>query len=774
MLCAAPCAPAQSTASALPATGAHHARMFRGTTPRTVKALPAARAAANTSAIINPAAVKNLRSAAKAYAGNLPEGVLLWESFENLEHQGDLTWLPEGWTAVSYGDGDLETGEKWAVDMQSNPNIPGPADGDFYAGINFSTKNQDEWLVSPSVALPADRLYQLSFFANVDPLFFYVLDGDHVDWDTYEFTDQVVTCNFQILVSADGGEFEVVRDFANEFMGYSMMELMELSPVALQKYSVDLTGYEGKNIKVAFRYVGTDGNTLFLDAVSIALPAMDLVIHAPAETLYWGLDCSSLWTYMQLSIAQYPVYSPFVFSGEAAGSSSKVNLGWLYCDPETTDMVSAPGDELTLEYHTDYSSAFTTRNNLYYPPVLLGSAEGYSDTEVTFNADYLQAGGKACFVMSDGSEFNGGLLPFDINTSEIGGYTICDDKLGDLSLPVFGHNANTTAYWTDYTFRGDAGPGDLCELTQIMNYYTPSASPLVVDKVWLNAIGFFEPDAEFTCSIIPMLPYYEDGEYMGDVFGDAPVAVATVLGKDVTGYDPTSTGKLYLCLPFTFDTPVVLSAGDAKAYMICISGFNSPKVEYFCPMQQWIPNDEAFATGWVAKDITFTGQTRTTFNPLAYYENEYGPMFCAFAINLGGTYPWLEAATTDLVLDDNGTCSVALDSYYDATELTVTCPQWTEVTLSGRYGDARLSVLATDYTDDSLGSITVSGPGVKKTFAVGTPAGAAAIRPDGPDAAITDVYTATGVRVGSSANVLPAGVYITRHADGTARKIAIQ
>lgn len=697
-------------------------------------------------------------------------GTLLFESFENLNAEGGLEWLPEGWTVVSNGDPDLPESERWGCSTWSSPYLPAPADGDWYMGISFSSSNQDEWLISPSVALPADRLYQLSFYAYISAAFFYNMDTGYVDWNTMEFIEQEIINNFQVLVSADGGEFEVVRDFARENLGKSLNDLLMAEPTGLEKYSVDLKGYEGKNIKIAFRYVGTDGNTLFLDAVSVALPTMDLAINAPEETLYWGLDQSSDWGYLGLSIAQYPVFAPFTFT--AAGIDTDVDLSWMYSDPETTEMVTAPGDELTLEYHPDYTSEFTTRNNLYYPPVLMGSAEGYADSETTFPVDYLQAGGRPEFKLQDGSILTLGLLPFDVATTGIGGYTVDDETIGDMSIPVFGYNENADRFWTNYSFHGEDEDNDHACVVDIFNFITPSSAPMVVENVWLNALGRFDGDVEFTCSIYPLEAYYEDGEFLGYTVAEKPVATAVTAGRNAEGYMENPSSNIYLTIPFTFEEPVVMCAADAPSYIVRFSGFHNPKVEYFVPMQQWVPSADRRALGWITKEITFSGQTRSSISPIANYENDYGQMYCAFALNMGAYYPWLKADTKDIILDENGTATVALDSYYAPTDLAVECPEWADVNISGRYGNCVMTVTASSLSEDTLGTITVKAPGVNTSFNVGTPAGITSA--ETAPAPLSGVYNLSGVRVADSADGLAPGVYVGRTSDGSARKFVVK
>lgn len=686
---------------------------FASDRPLTLKqpANPTVALAKNSNRLINPYKQMRVRK-----NNNLPDGTLLWESFENDSPDQSIYWLPEGWTVESDGDSALGPSEKWTNTPATDPYTPGPVDGNFYMGINFSTYNQDEWLVSPEIDLPSEQLYQLSFYAYIDPLYFYDLTSDLVDWDRAEFIRQEIICDFQVLVSADGGEFDVVRDFAEEYMGTSMYDMMLNTPSGLDKYVVDLGDYKGKKIRIAFRYVGRDGQTLFLDAVSVALPEMGLQIVAPLETLWWGFDYSNDWTYMGLSIAQYPVYAPFTFT--AASTSPNVKFSWEACNPDTTEMEEAgEEDELTLEYHTDYTSEFTTRDNLYYSPILHGTAEGYTPTDTRFDADYLQAGGKAEFKFSDGSLKEFGVLPFNINTSDIGVYTIDVATLGDESLPVFGYDKSSDAYWLDYTFRGDAEAGDSSFVSSYFNYIYPASAPRVVNKIWANALGYFDGDVEFRCDIIPLVEYYEDGEFYGYVMADEPLASATCLGRDALGWTEGSVTKDYVVLGFDFVSPVLLDINQHPSYIVRISGFHDERVGYFGPVQQWKPNPDEIALGWYTKTTTMQGQTRESVQPIAYRANEYGDMYCAFSINMGGYYPWLQSEVSDVELVDNTPTEVALDSYYGAEDLIVSAPEWIKATVEGRYGTSKLILSALD-SDDNEGEIVIEGLGVRKTFNV--------------------------------------------------------
>ncbi len=52
-----------------------------------------------------------------------------------------------------------------------------------------------------------------------------------------------------------------------------------------------MTQFAGKKTKFAFRYVGSDGNTMFIDAIGVGYPELEDISYTnPFETLYWGFD----------------------------------------------------------------------------------------------------------------------------------------------------------------------------------------------------------------------------------------------------------------------------------------------------------------------------------------------------------------------------------------------------------------------------------------------------------------------------------------------------
>lgn len=280
--------------------------------------------------------------------------------------------------------------------------------------------DQDEWLITPTVSIPAEGTYNFSFDLWVEPLWFFNLDK--IDWETYTFSEYEIICDYQVMVKVGDGEWSMIKSIANDWIGKDYMELSTSASDAngkLVSYKFPLSDYAGQQIQLAVRYVGNDGNSTLLDNVRVALPSMDGVkMQVPFSTQYFGLTDDL--TCLTIDIASFPVFAPITF--ENYSDESSFDYWWLYSDPETTEMVRSDEESLELTYHTDYTSDFTTRHNLYYPPVLCAAADGYSDTQVAMPVDYIQPGGENTWEVSqDGQQktIKMGMLPFALNYCDL-------------------------------------------------------------------------------------------------------------------------------------------------------------------------------------------------------------------------------------------------------------------------------------------------------------------------------------------------------------------
>ena len=362
-------------------------------------------------------------------------------------------------------------------------------------------------------------------------------------------------------------------------------------------------------------------------------------------------------------------------------------------------------------------------------------------------------------------------MPFNFNQLGLTWTSVDDETIGDMAIPVFGYNSNVDRYWLNYSLNGqEPSASDYHRLEGIANMIWPSAAPLVVNGVTVNAWGSIGEGAEITASIYAMEATDE-----GMVFDYAtakPLATATIGTADILAqYNDGSNG--FLCLPFDFDTPAIVQQAEGiAAYLVLITGFNSDKVEYFAPLQSNLP-DPNFSWGYVLRHINMSshvqGADYYALRSLTYMENgEYVDLYSSFTIGLNAEYPWLTTDCEGIELASDGTPStVALGSYYDGADLTVEAPAGVTASVAGRYDECLLTLAHNDAAVEVDGNVTVKGHGVEISIPVKAAAGIGSVT-IGSDATVTGIYDLTGRRIDAEN---AKGVFIAKYSDGTTAKI---
>lgn len=693
-------------------------------------------------------------------ADEINQGTLLYENFD--ECTGMASWIPLGWEKYSEGSANLPLLNQWLIFSKMENHRVDPVDGLYFAQISpilDRTKQQDEWLIMPELAPRAGD--KLSFYVHFTPLDFFkhnseddiTIDEDYnVNW-----VNQTKICSLALMAQVDGGDFVTIHDFADEYMGIAYGDLSMLRFDKMQRKEFDLNDYVGKKVRFAFRYTGTDGTTVLIDAVKVGYEEAKVSYAWPESTLYYGLQpIGEGRNYFPMPIAVYPVFSPVVWT-----NTSEIENGsfiWAYMDPLSGDAAtSTDADKLELIYYPDYSNEHTFYNNLFTPHVLHGGSPNHAVASFAHNIYALQAGGAANYLQSEATDtedalfIDFGMLPFSpavYNDEEDENLAVTIVSYGnDNEVSLFGHSANTDAYWRNLTGIQDA------KIAGIYNTFTAPSAPIVLNGAWLHAYGRFEADAEFTFEIFRL---NTSGEPEGEAIISKSISGAQVLGQsDQVNHE--------VCLRFHFDEPVVLAAPESYAFRV--SGFNSDKVSHFCPLHSKYPDVLKRNNGYI--DIATGGSH--TYRPLSSFSNDFGDLYGAFAISLDACYPWLETKSENSIyLGPESTQQIVFESNYDAADFTISAPEWLEVTPSGSRNKATLTLKGHSATYPVDGTLTVSIPGYTKTFSVHqTESGISAVETGTAEA--VEVYTIGGTRVPSGSELVP-GVYILRHSDGSIDK----
>ena len=702
----------------------------------------------------------------KADETAMKNGFILYENFSGWDGKTS-TWVPDGWTVDHKGTCNKKF--SW-VPVQPTQYYPAPIDGDYYYIVN-DDENQDEWLISPEFTPEEDM--ELSYHMRLNPLWYYATKN--IDWIKGEYTsDKVQVYTMQVLVKEGEGEWKVLRDYAEEYKDKTFKEIYAASnEFVLTKQTIDLSDYAGKNVKVAFRYVGTDGDSMILDAIGVGYPTLDNVWYMPpTNSLYWGFyyGFDPLMHFFQMpeDVAVFPADSDITWYNMS--EEEDATYSWKYTNREGDEVETSDDQyELTSSYAPETPDV---EPKLYDFPVL--NAEAHHRANATYNSPvkYFQVGGIPYYPTPYGDcEFT--MFQFPLVHQEIGFLDVRDYKQGAWSVPVFGHNEFTDTYWLNYCLNGEEPmEGNYAHLNGIGNIFFPAEdAALVVNGMRVYGYGHIGKGATLTATI-----YALDSEMHSAYDTFTVVARATASGEDVRSLNGENV-KDYIYIPFEFDEAAVIKATEEHpAFVFMLEGFNSEHIDYFAPLQSWRPIESGMGAGYILSEINLQGHidegTYTSFKPMQYFEDkEYKDWIGTFAIGLVAEYPWLTTDTEKIELSaDDNKADISLHSYYTADKLTVKCPEGLAASIKGQYDKCMLSVWRKNADNEAKGNIEISGPGVALSIPVEALSTNAVSTVNGAEG-IEGIYDLSGRKVTSTS---AAGVYIIKHTDGNIRKVTVK
>ena len=205
----------------------------------------------------------------------------LYQDFESWDGT-TADWLPEGWTEINTNaeQAQMENGIfTWHVESRRpNTSIPDTPDGTAFAiiyyayGYDDNNKKvdlaQDEWLISP--AFRAAEADTLSFLLGYSPLYLFDLNNENINWSDWSFKTKKPSTTLKVMAREVGGDWTELHDLYNEWKDYELKELFDnYSSSSYHLLQLPLDSLAGKEIQVAFRFVGKFGNTMELDAVCV-------------------------------------------------------------------------------------------------------------------------------------------------------------------------------------------------------------------------------------------------------------------------------------------------------------------------------------------------------------------------------------------------------------------------------------------------------------------------------------------------------------------------
>ena len=694
------------------------------------------------------------------------ETTLLWQSFES--PSTDMTWLPDGWTRISKTEFETADDDHWFAYSQLT-GMPTPSDGSKYMIIFYHSDRKDEWLVSPTVEIPSSG-YELSFDWWGIPLYFYVLDDAHVDRENLVFIDRVKTLDLEVLVKAGSEDWQKVYSIESLFEDMSYEQLAAINYSDMQHLSINLDQYAGESVQIAFRYVGTDANTMAIDAVKVDVPPLHAAYMAPLCRQFYGLTSDTDLSTPVAALEFYPVNTPLTWYNTSYNDTDTDYL-WTYQalddNSQVATFTSSDPDQLVVTHKANYTDESTLRNNLYETPSLLASSPSgaFLPTEYKEAAVALQAGGSPEILFAQEGESvlkHFGLLPFSPATDGLDIYTKDALDFGRPRIPIFGFSEDTRTWWRNYTYRGEPGPNDDAYCTGYMNWVHFPESPMLVRGASAAALGRISDDAKFRLEVRAV---DEDGE-----IAEEPFAVAYLTGADaqIAPYSEVLERDI-IVLNFVFDKPLEF---DLQRYpngcLFEVTGYTDGGVTYFAPLQSVKPHPYEFALGFYRHYRKYMGVEDTSYGYVANFTNEYGDMYSTFAISLDASYEWFDALQRyEFEVDPYGV-TIPLKTSVKPEDFTVSAPEWLDVTFAGTYDKASACFkVVGSPKDHEIATVVLSAPGINDVELTVIAVDKSAIDTIAADSTNTnnDVYNAQGMLMLRNASAeqvrsLPSGLYI--------------
>ena len=234
-----------------------------------------------------------------------------------LEEGFDVNWLPTDWTVINFNPT-----ENW---MQANPTTNNFDEIDpnslFSAMVAYIAEDQDEWLISPSLDAGGETPLTLNWYAGVS--------GGWLD------PGATLVCH---ISTDDGATWTPLWN--------AIDEIEDGAEWAWNFVSLNLDAYAGAPFKLAWQYVGNDGDLIGVDGVHVKT-GYDYLFQDDMESYDVGAflaesDESGFWTTWS-NAPGGPEDAKITDAQAASPSQSAIANG-------TNDMVFKMGDKTSGKY----------------------------------------------------------------------------------------------------------------------------------------------------------------------------------------------------------------------------------------------------------------------------------------------------------------------------------------------------------------------------------------------------------------------------------------
>lgn len=368
------------------------------------------------------------------------ENATLFEGFESYEGQTSRGWGPEGWSQESKtnpphvapeGKGTCLVWEATKGDGFTSAYSGTYVErvqvsiADFTADPITFAEQQDEWLITKAIT-PKTGDY-LTFQLCYSP-FFTLFNESAMDFSS-------VNNILEVLVTTDDGKtWEKVWDVLDDARSYTVDELWDDGSSFVRPYHpmlVNISKYVGKNIKIAFRYYGINGESMMLDDIKVGEATPTAAATAPNAVFPIGLSLDGYnlsdgsGNVLNLALAPYKTSLEWTNVSPAFESCT-----WTYPDEEGNETTSSSKNLEAPEYGFAQYDA---------PSLVTKIGSKTSDAAKLYDA--VQYGGSV--MIRNGDSY----LSFDAAMYDLNRLVSKKAKFSLANGGVFGMGATSDATW---------------------------------------------------------------------------------------------------------------------------------------------------------------------------------------------------------------------------------------------------------------------------------------------------------------------------------------
>lgn len=564
---------------------------------------------------------QSLSRSAKVDAENAD---IFFEGFEDRPEGYGTTydeWLPDGWQDVSKSGETVPTdGSRhnltWRVldndNRQSAPNVANLAyEGRAFAFImadvaydgHYELKEQDEWLISPTVTPEAENWLYFKLFYNPA-------------WTVYNSTTKTYDARnnqLEVYVTEDDGAnwtklWNVIDDeISGKYTEEELADiLIDVSRSEFDPIYVNLKDYIGKPIKIAFRYFGSHGHPMSIDNVAIGIPMPKASYEIPNGFFKQGISKQIDYPADPKLLIPYGVEAKWVNTSEDV-----LAYEWTYSDATGAAATSEVEDLVTPAYE---------RLGTYDTPVLKCFFESRESEPFHVGFAKMQAGGVLHGKDTEGNEGEFGVGYYDITDP---------NKAIRVTSDYISLHPEGDSYWEMILGQLDGA----LNILGVGCVYNGTDVAYGFDYVDVAArVHNLEDD-----TVLKMSVYELDGDAIPqDLLGEA-----SLKGSDVELSDT------YMNLNFKFPVPVNVPANTD--ILVLLTGFNREADNIVFPYVMTTSPIYGNSVMYMeAYDSNEGGGWYETFYNLNNFPLSGDGHFAGLLLSLGASYSWM-----DLVGDDN-------------------------------------------------------------------------------------------------------------------------